>query len=202
VRSAELQSGNWFIVSRYCPFAQNIFEWWIQITVKTKISSHCAPPRNYGLIATRRRNTSLHVNCTYLHATCVIRIADISNTVPVSFFLSFVWWSFKPSSTLLKLHYFNFSNSSQTSPTWVKLEFFRVSKKLNLICLSQVRLSLTRVGPKSLDKQTFGQPYLLVNLLLFEIAPVDGRRISPHSKRGSSCLEECRRFWIIPRDRY
>jgi hypothetical protein len=32
-------------------FAQNIFEWCIRITVKTKISSHYAPPCNYGLIA-------------------------------------------------------------------------------------------------------------------------------------------------------
>jgi hypothetical protein len=32
-------------------FAQNTFEWCTQITVKTKISSHCAPPRNRGLIA-------------------------------------------------------------------------------------------------------------------------------------------------------
>jgi hypothetical protein len=32
-------------------FAQNVFEWCIQITVKTKISSHCAPPHNYCRIA-------------------------------------------------------------------------------------------------------------------------------------------------------
>jgi hypothetical protein len=31
-------------------FAQNIFEWRIQITVKTKISSHSMSPHNYGVI--------------------------------------------------------------------------------------------------------------------------------------------------------
>jgi hypothetical protein len=38
-------------------FAQNIFEWCIQITIKTKISSPCAPPHNYGLITQIKEGT-------------------------------------------------------------------------------------------------------------------------------------------------
>jgi hypothetical protein len=47
----------------------------IQITVKTKLSSHCAPPRNYGLIAEFEEGTQL---ARKLHATRIVRLADIS----------------------------------------------------------------------------------------------------------------------------
>jgi hypothetical protein len=46
VHSAELQSCILLTL-----FAQNIFELCIQITLKMKTSSRCAPPHNYGLIA-------------------------------------------------------------------------------------------------------------------------------------------------------
>jgi hypothetical protein len=45
----------------------------IQITVKTKITRHCAPPRNYGLIAQFE-----HQLACKLHATCSVRLADTS----------------------------------------------------------------------------------------------------------------------------
>jgi hypothetical protein len=47
----------------------------IQITVKTKITRHCAPPRNYGLIAQFEEGTQL---ARKLHTTCIVRLADIS----------------------------------------------------------------------------------------------------------------------------
>jgi hypothetical protein len=36
----------------------------IQITVKTKVTRHCAPPRNYSLIAHSKKEHSSHINCT------------------------------------------------------------------------------------------------------------------------------------------
>jgi hypothetical protein len=47
----------------------------IQITVKTKLTRHCAPPRNYGLIAQFEEGTQL---ARKLYATCIVSLADIS----------------------------------------------------------------------------------------------------------------------------
>jgi hypothetical protein len=47
----------------------------IQITVKTKVTRHCAPPRNYGLIAQFEDGTQ---RARKLHATYIVRLADIS----------------------------------------------------------------------------------------------------------------------------
>jgi hypothetical protein len=56
-------------------FAQNVFEWCIQITVKTKIEPLCATAQLRPHCTIRRKNTSLPVNCTP-HATCIAHIAD------------------------------------------------------------------------------------------------------------------------------
>jgi hypothetical protein len=47
----------------------------IQITAKTNVIRHCAPPRNYGLTAQFEEGTQF---ARKLHATCIVRLADIS----------------------------------------------------------------------------------------------------------------------------
>jgi hypothetical protein len=47
----------------------------IQITVKKKVTSHGAPPRNYGLVAHFQEGTQI---ARKLHATRSVRLADIS----------------------------------------------------------------------------------------------------------------------------
>jgi hypothetical protein len=66
----------WFVFSLcWSCLLKNIFEWCIQIILKVKISSHCAPQRNHGLIAEFEEGTSA---CSKLHATCIVRLPDIS----------------------------------------------------------------------------------------------------------------------------
>jgi hypothetical protein len=68
-------------------FAQNIFEWCIQITFKMKISSHCAPPGNYDLMVQFEEgtNTNLRVNCT--PRALYVSLTSASCRIPVSLFL-------------------------------------------------------------------------------------------------------------------
>jgi hypothetical protein len=62
------------------------------LTAKTKVTRHCAPPRNYGLIAQFEEGTQL---ARKLHATCIVRLpTSASCRISVSLFSSFLWWPF------------------------------------------------------------------------------------------------------------